>query len=200
MINPEIDEYGDKHWYNEQNQLHRTDGPAVEYANGLKSWHQNNKLHRTDGPAIDHPCGSKIWMNNGVYHRLDGPAFEYGIAGVTDRWFVHGREYTGDEFRMITFLGGDWPQGVKYPAVGSASNTPLQGLQSKTRAVLHSVCTRVDSWQSGSKERHSRAYTGRMWRVCTVCELVGLRVLYLVIGIVAGLWAWLFEEDFNPWR
>lgn len=34
-------------------QLHREDGPAVEWYDGAKSWYINDKLHRIDGPAID---------------------------------------------------------------------------------------------------------------------------------------------------
>ena len=32
-----IDSYGTKRWY-QNGQLHREDGPAVEYADGTKSW------------------------------------------------------------------------------------------------------------------------------------------------------------------
>ena len=34
-------------------QYHRTDGPAIEYANGYKWWYIKGQLHRTDGPAIE---------------------------------------------------------------------------------------------------------------------------------------------------
>jgi len=34
MNNPEIDEYGTKRWRNIKGRLHRTDGPAVEQADG----------------------------------------------------------------------------------------------------------------------------------------------------------------------
>jgi hypothetical protein len=39
-------------WRNEQGQVHRIDGPAVEYDNGTKMWYYNNTYHRLDGPAI----------------------------------------------------------------------------------------------------------------------------------------------------
>ena len=39
-------------WYL-NGELHRTDGPAVEYANGNKYWYLNGKFHRTDGPALN---------------------------------------------------------------------------------------------------------------------------------------------------
>jgi len=42
MDNPVIDEYGDKRWY-QHDRLHRDDGPAVEWADELKSWYLNGK-------------------------------------------------------------------------------------------------------------------------------------------------------------
>ena len=44
---------GDKTWKNSAGQYHRTDGPAIEYANGYKWWYIKGQLHRTDGPAIE---------------------------------------------------------------------------------------------------------------------------------------------------
>ena len=54
-----------KEYKNKQGQLHRTDGPAIEYDNGTKEWYINGKLHRTDGPAIEYDNGSKEWWVNG---------------------------------------------------------------------------------------------------------------------------------------
>jgi gamma-glutamylcyclotransferase (GGCT)/AIG2-like uncharacterized protein YtfP len=65
-----------KLWH-QNNQLHRTDGPAVEHPDGTKSWYQNGKRHRTDGPAVEYPNGIKYWYQNGQRHRTDGPAVEY---------------------------------------------------------------------------------------------------------------------------
>ena len=52
-------------WYNEEGEVHRTDGPAVEYAVGSKYWYINGKLHRTDGPAIEWANGNKQWWIDG---------------------------------------------------------------------------------------------------------------------------------------
>ena len=38
----EVDEYGTKRWFLNGN-LHREDGPAVEYLGGLKYWYLHNK-------------------------------------------------------------------------------------------------------------------------------------------------------------
>ena len=35
-----INKYGDKIWY-QNDEPHRTDGPAIEYASGYKSWYIN---------------------------------------------------------------------------------------------------------------------------------------------------------------
>ena len=55
---------GYKEWYL-NNQLHREDGPAIEYSNGSKSWYLNDQLHREDGPAVEYSNGSKFWFLNG---------------------------------------------------------------------------------------------------------------------------------------
>lgn len=44
---------------------HREDGPAVEWADGIKSWWLNGKRHREDGPAIEWADGIKSWYLNG---------------------------------------------------------------------------------------------------------------------------------------
>lgn len=60
-----VDKIGNKFWYNYRGQLHRMDGPAIEYADGGKSWYQNNKLHRIKGPAVKCVNGDKYWYQNG---------------------------------------------------------------------------------------------------------------------------------------
>jgi len=55
---------GSKLWY-QNGERHRTDGPAIEYADGTKCWWLNDKLHRTDGPALEYADGSKYWYLNG---------------------------------------------------------------------------------------------------------------------------------------
>jgi hypothetical protein len=82
-MNPVINRYGTKTWYNKKGRLHRTDGPACEYAGGSKSWWLNGHLHRTDGPACEWTDGyseaSKEWYLNGtqlsevLFLKLTGP-------------------------------------------------------------------------------------------------------------------------------
>jgi hypothetical protein len=80
-----IDDEGNKRWYH-NNQLHRTDGPAVEYANGNKSWYVDGKCHRADGPAVEYANGDKYWYVDDKLHRTDGPAVEW--ANGSKSWYL----------------------------------------------------------------------------------------------------------------
>jgi hypothetical protein len=62
-----VDNDGTTRWYNEQGQLHREgDLPAVEWANGGKSWYINGERNREGGlPAIEFADGGKCWYING---------------------------------------------------------------------------------------------------------------------------------------
>ena len=51
------------------NQLHREDGPAIEWADGSKEYWLNGMLHREDGPAVELADGSKeYWLNGERYY------------------------------------------------------------------------------------------------------------------------------------
>jgi hypothetical protein len=84
-----------------EDKWHKTDGPAVVYADGRTEWYWHGKLHREDGPAIeDATC--KTWYTHGVCKRLDGPAVEfidgykaYRVDGVLHR--VDGPAVEGPE-------------------------------------------------------------------------------------------------------
>ena len=94
-----VDDCGTKWWYF-NGQLHREDGPAVEWADGTKYWHFNGKIHREDGPAIEWADGDKLWYLNGQYHREDGPAVEW--ANGTKYWYLNGKGLTEAEFNART--------------------------------------------------------------------------------------------------
>jgi polynucleotide 5'-kinase involved in rRNA processing len=55
-----VDKKGSKIWY-KNDQLHREDGPAIEFSNGDKSWYINGQLHREEGPACEYVVGRKEW-------------------------------------------------------------------------------------------------------------------------------------------
>ena len=56
------------------------------YSDGYKYWIQNDELHREDGPAIEWTNGYKEWYINGELHRLDGPAVEK-YNGEVEYWY-----------------------------------------------------------------------------------------------------------------
>lgn len=63
---------------------------------------ENNQLHREDGPAIIWKDGTEYWYLNGEYHREDGPAVIFNNG--KKRWFLNDLEYyTEDEYRKEMF-------------------------------------------------------------------------------------------------
>jgi len=64
-------------------------------SDGTKRWFLNGNLHREDGPAVEWPNGSKHWCLNGKYHREDGPAVER--SNGSKEWFLNGKEVTWKE-------------------------------------------------------------------------------------------------------
>jgi hypothetical protein len=91
-----VDEKGIIRWYNEKNQLHREDGPAIIYADGDKEWFINDKLHREDGPAIIYADGDKFWYLNDKLHRKAGPAVVW--SNGDKEWWLNGKELTEKKF------------------------------------------------------------------------------------------------------
>ncbi len=91
-------EYGTKAWYI-NGKLHREDGPAVEWSSGNKEWFIDGRHHREDGPAIDDASGYKAWYIDGKLHREDGPAIEY--AGGAKQWFIDDKRLTEKEFNAL---------------------------------------------------------------------------------------------------
>jgi hypothetical protein len=59
----------------------------------------NDKLHRTDGPAREWADGSKHWYLNGKQHRVDGPAYE-GVNG-SKLWWLNGKQYSETEWEKL---------------------------------------------------------------------------------------------------
>ncbi len=103
---------GDKYWFKNNRfvedlkkipvywgELHRVNGPAIEWANGDKSWWLNGKQHRTDGPAVEWTNGTKSWCLNGKRHRTDGPAVE--LANGDKEWWLNGKNLNESEFNAI---------------------------------------------------------------------------------------------------
>ena len=54
-----VDKYNNKAWKDSNGMYHRVDGPAVEFADGDKSWYIHGECHRVDGPAVERADGYK---------------------------------------------------------------------------------------------------------------------------------------------
>jgi len=66
-MNPKITKNGK--WYRDSNQdFHRDDGPAVEWADGTKYWCKHGRYHREDGPAFETANGSKEYWLEGIQY------------------------------------------------------------------------------------------------------------------------------------
>jgi hypothetical protein len=100
MIEYQVKVYNNRtEWYL-NGELHREDGPAIEFANGDKLWHLNGELHREDRPAVEFANGYKEWHLNGKFHREDGPAVE-SPSGYK-AWYLNDQELTEEEFNIRT--------------------------------------------------------------------------------------------------
>ena len=105
----EIDSSGTIRYYNDRNRLHREDGPAVEYADGSKSWFRNGQYHREDGPAVELANGEKRWYRKHMRHREDGPAIEN--ADGTKAWYFRDKKIfceNNEEFLKLMKLKAFW--------------------------------------------------------------------------------------------
>jgi len=69
---------GGVEWRNEAGELHREDGPAIEYADGTKFWFVNGQRHRLDGPAVE-------WYDGSVAYWIEGKhlTFKQFLARTT---------------------------------------------------------------------------------------------------------------------
>ena len=61
-----VDAAGTRRYYNDAGQLHRKNGPAVEWSDGGREWYQNGQPHRIGGPAIALAHGETRWCLYGV--------------------------------------------------------------------------------------------------------------------------------------
>ena len=98
-----VNVHGAKQWHNSNHQLHRVDGPAVEWPSGTTEWWFNGKRHRIDGPAIETYDGHKEWWIYGKLHRLDGPAIEF--VDEYKVWYINGKRIRAQFNNEILFYG-----------------------------------------------------------------------------------------------
>jgi len=80
------------------------------FESGTKRWYLDDQLHRENGPAIEYVDGHKEWWYCGKCHRLDGPAIEDDMSG-TKLWFYHGERIycsSQEEFERLIKLKALW--------------------------------------------------------------------------------------------
>ena len=65
-------------------------GNTMYYADATKK-----QLHRVDGPAVEYPNGDKEWWVNGKRHREDGPAVCWKTL---QQYYIHNKHLTFEEF------------------------------------------------------------------------------------------------------
>lgn len=104
----ETDRKGNTYYYNENNRLHKENGPAIEYSDGDKEWWIKGELHRLDDAAIEYADGSKQWWIN---HRFIGSSYE----GFTEDDFEnYKREYSiTSSLKFTGALEGDIVVGLQ---------------------------------------------------------------------------------------
>src|ERR1039458_336124 len=85
---PRVHSDGTKEWFNDNDKLHRVDGPAIEHADGTRQWWLDGKRHRVGGPAVEKADGDLAWYEHGHRHRVDGPAIIR--ADGTKCWYWKG--------------------------------------------------------------------------------------------------------------
>ncbi len=92
-------------WRDDDNQLHRDDGPAEIWPDGTKQWYQHGKHHRDGGPAVIRWDGTQEWYQHGEYHRDDGPAVIEPDG--TQLWYQDGKLHR-DNGPAAIYEDGDW--------------------------------------------------------------------------------------------
>ena len=95
----EVAKDGTRRYYNNAGELHRDEGPAVEWDDGTKLWYQNGQLHRIDGPAIDYASGPKAWYINGV--RLTEAEFLIASQPVVEMTVADVEKLVGKHAKII---------------------------------------------------------------------------------------------------
>ena len=91
-------------------EIHRLDGPAIQWADGSLEYWVKGKLHRTEGPAIQRADGSFSYYVEGEIHRTDGPAIQW--ADGTIEYYVKGKLHRTDG-PAVQWADGDFQYWVE---------------------------------------------------------------------------------------
>lgn len=94
-----IDPHGNRAWYLDS-QLHRTDGPALDYC--------YDYCYDVYGSAIEYANGDCEWWLYDLRHRLDGPAVDWND---NKQWFYMDKRIncnSQEEFERLLKLKAFW--------------------------------------------------------------------------------------------
>jgi hypothetical protein len=86
---------GDQEWSDENDLLHREDGPAHIYtaSSGAMTtiWYRHGECHRVGGPAVVREGRSMLWYQDNLLHNESGPAMVMltSDGGVEIEWRQH---------------------------------------------------------------------------------------------------------------
>ena len=77
---------------------------GIFYLNELEGtfYYVNGNIHREDGPAIEYINGTKVWRINNKLHRLDGPAIEWHTGDKS--YYIEDKSYTKEEFDKVAYF------------------------------------------------------------------------------------------------
>ena len=93
-----ISDSGNKFYYIED-QLHRIDQPAIEYADGGYKFYYKGVLHRDNGPAVVmknyNGSDTELYYHYGVLHNDKGPAEKSGNCEI---YYLYGKRYKEEDW------------------------------------------------------------------------------------------------------
>ncbi len=140
---PVVEYAGEDRYWCVDGLLHRENGPAVERANGDRYWYVNGILHREDGPAVERANGDRVWYVNDKLHREDGPAVER--ANGKREWHINGSRVCNPlRFGIgIEFIDDTYECPICY----ECTDQPL--IKVKCNHVFHKRC--VSTWFTRSR-------------------------------------------------
>lgn len=134
---------------NEQDTFDNLKYRIVVATSGTRCYYDNeNRIHREDGPAVETHNGTTMWYIHGIRHRVDGPAIER--YNGTKEWYVNGTRLSEEEFlKRIKMTEDDTFDRLRYHLVVSSTGTRLYH---NNAGQLHRIGGPAVEWIDGDKE------------------------------------------------
>lgn len=136
-------------WY-KNDQLHREDGPSIEWFNGDKEWFMNGKPHRDGAPAVEYSDGGLCYYQNGKLHREGGPAV--ALASGEKNWYINGKLHREDGPAFIDpddnkawYLNGKYHNGSTVEVPDGVNDGLLHGSSCPQKDLPINSVKRIES-------------------------------------------------------